>query len=162
MTTLEPILRTHPFFEGLPDPDIALITGCAKNVRFHPGDRLAREGDPADQFFLIREGRVSLDIPAPHGGRIKIQTLDAGEVVGYSWLMPPNQWQFDVTAITQVRALELNGQCLRGKCDDDPRLGYEMMKRFSRVMADRLAGTRLQLLDLYGAKKEAPGLSHDD
>lgn len=161
MTTLEPILRGHPFFEGLPDPDIALITGCAKNVRFQPGDRLVREGDAADEFFLIREGRVSLDIPAPSGGAIRFQTLEAGEVVGYSWLMPPFRWQFDVTATTEVRALSMDGRCLRGKCDDDPRLGYDLMKRFSQIMAERLAGTRLQLLDLYGAKLE-PGHSHDD
>jgi CRP/FNR family cyclic AMP-dependent transcriptional regulator len=161
MTTLEPILRAHPFFEGLPDSDIALLTGCASNVRFQPGDRIAREGDPAERFFLIREGQVSLEIPAPQGGAIRIQTLDAGEVVGYSWLMPPYRWQFDVTAVTEVRALALNGQCLRGKCDDDPRLGYELMKRFSRIIASRLAGTRLQLLDLYGAKPSAV-LSNDD
>jgi CRP/FNR family transcriptional regulator, cyclic AMP receptor protein len=161
MTTLEPILRGHPFFEGLPDPDITLITGCARNVRFHHGDQLAREGDDADQFFLIREGRVSLDIPAPSGGAIRLQTLDAGDVVGYSWLMPPFRWQFDVTALTEVRALSMDGRCLRGKCDDDPRLGYDLMKRFSQIMADRLAGTRLQLLDLYGANPD-PALSHDE
>lgn len=149
-TTLEPILRAHPFFEGLPDPDVALITGCAKNVRFDAGAVLARERDPADQFYVIREGRVSLEFPCPSGGAVKIQTLDAGEVVGWSWLMPPFEWQFDIVAVTPVRALEMNGECLRRKCDADPRLGYELMKRFSVIMAERLAGTRLQLLDLYG------------
>lgn len=161
MTTLEPILRQHPFFEGLPDADITLLTGCAKNVRFHPGDRLVREGEAADEFFLLREGQVSLDIPAPQGGTIRIQTLDAGEVVGYSWIMPPFVWQFDVTAITEVRALSMDGRCLRGKCDADPRLGYELMKRFSLIMAGRLAGARLQLLDLYGAGTKG-GFSSDD
>jgi len=160
-TTLEPILRKHPFFDGLTDADYALITGCAKNVRFRKGETLAREGDSADQFFLIREGRVSLDFPAPHGGRVRIQTLDAGEVAGYSWLMPPFVWQFDVVAVTDVRALEMNGGCLRGKCDEDPRLGYTLMQRFSQLMADRLAGTRLQLLDLYGAREESGYSAHE-
>ncbi len=155
VTTLEPILREHPFFAGLPDTGLTLITGCAKNVRFEAGAALAREGDPAEHFYLIREGRVSLELPAPHGGTVKIQTIDAGEVVGWSWLMPPYQWQFDISAVTPVRALEMDGTCLRGKCDADPRLGYELMKRFSRVMVERLASTRLQLLDLYGVQHPA-------
>lgn len=149
-TSLEPILREHPFFEGLSDADVSLLTGCAKNVRFDAGTALAREGAPAVQFFVIREGRIALEFPCPNGGAVEIQTLDAGEVVGWSWLMPPFEWQFDIVAITPVRALELDGKCLRGKCDNDPRLGYELMKRFSLIMAERLSGTRLQLLDLYG------------
>ena len=152
-TTLEPILKKHPFFADLPDADLELITGCAKNVRFHEGDVLAKEGQPADEFFLVREGRVAVGMPTPMGGRHLIETLDAGDVVGWSWLLPPYVWQFDVTAVTPVRALSLDGRCLRAKCEDNTRLGYDLMKRFSRVMAARLAATRLQLLDLYGVEK---------
>ncbi|MDR3405833.1 MAG: cyclic nucleotide-binding domain-containing protein [Chthoniobacter sp.] len=158
MNSLEPILKQHPFFAGLAGDDLALITGCAKNVRFNAGDTLAKEGQPADEFFLLREGRVALGIPSPSGGRVNIETLDAGEVVGWSWLFPPYAWQFDITAVTPVRALALDGLCLRRKCDADPRLGYDLMKRFSRVMADRLDATRLQLLDLY--KSEHSAFSH--
>ncbi len=152
-TTLEPILKKHPFFSDLSDADLALITGCAKNVRFQAGDVLAREGEPADAFFLLREGRVSVAMPTPRGGRHSIETLETGDVVGWSWLLPPYVWQFDVTAVTPVRALSMDGRCLRNKCENDPRLGYDLMKRFSRVMAERLAATRLQLLDLYGIEK---------
>lgn len=154
-TTLEPIVRSHPFFAGLPDPDVALISGCAKNVYFRPGTTLAREGEAANRFYVLREGRVSLEIPAPQGGSVKVETLDGGEILGWSWLMPPYLWQFDAVALTGVRALEMDGACLRGKCDADPRLGYELMKRFSVLMAGRLAATRLQLLDLYGLKQPA-------
>jgi CRP-like cAMP-binding protein len=149
ITTLKPLLEAHPFFSGLSDADLELITGCAKNVVFQAGDLLAKEGQPAAEFFLIREGRVAVALPSPRGGRITVETLDAGEVVGWSWLLPPHLWQFDVLALTQVRALVLDGTCLRGKCDADPRLGYDLMRRFSRVMAARLSATRLQLLDLY-------------
>ena len=151
MRTLEPILRKHPFFEGLADDYLALITGCAKNVRFQEGEALAREGDIAEQFYVLREGRVSVELPAPNGGSIKIQTLVAGEIAGWSWLIPPNIWQFDLVAMTPIRALEMNGECLRKKCEDDTRLGYELMKRFSNIMSNRLAATRLQLIDLYGS-----------
>jgi CRP-like cAMP-binding protein len=152
MTSLEPILRQHPFFAGLDDASLALLTGCASNVRFHAGQSMAREGQPADVFYLLRTGRAALGIPSPRGGSITIETLDAGDVIGWSWLCPPHIWQFDVTAVTEVRALSLDGVCLRGKCEADPRLGYDLMKRFSQVMAARLAATRLQLLDLYRAE----------
>jgi len=148
-TTLEPILKKHPFFAGLSDDYLELITGCAENVRFNAGDTITREGLPADQFFLIREGRVSVGLPATRGGTIAVETIDEGEVVGWSWLLPPHVWQFDINAITPVRALAMDGRCLRDKCEEDPRLGYDLMKRFSRVMVERLSATRLQLVDLY-------------
>ena len=156
MITLEPILKEHPFFADLPDADLKLISGCAKNVRFESGVVIAKEGQPANKFFVIREGRVAVAMPSPRGGRLNIDTIDAGEIAGWSWLFPPYMWQFDLTAVTPVRALSMDGRCLRDKCDADPRLGYDLMKRFSRIMADRLAAARLQALDLYGGKTPEP------
>jgi len=148
--SLAPIIRKHAFFAGLDDTTIELVTGCAKNVRFEAGTVMARMGEAADQFFLIREGRVAVAFPAPQGGSVTIQTLDEDEVVGWSWLIPPYEWQFDVTAVRPVRALALDGKCLRQKCEQDPKLGYKLMKRFSQAMVKRLQAARLQLLDLYG------------
>ncbi|MCP5542077.1 MAG: cyclic nucleotide-binding domain-containing protein [Akkermansiaceae bacterium] len=148
-TTLEPLLRQHPFFSAMDDETIRLITGCAKNVRFRAGDAIARQGEPADEFFLLREGHVALEMPAPQGGAVRLQTVDEGDVVGWSWLVPPYHWHFDLRAVSEVRAFSIDGRCLRRKCDSDPRFGYEMMKHFSVLMADRLEATRLQLLDLY-------------
>ncbi len=153
MTTLEPIIRKHPFFAGLADADLKLICGCAKNVRFRIGDIIAKEGQSADEFYLIREGRIAVAMPSPSGGRLKIDTLDAGEVAGWAWLFPPYVWHFDLIAVTPIRALSMDGLCLRRKCDEDPRLGYDLMKRFSRVMSERLAAARLQSIDLYGNNK---------
>ena len=154
--SLEPILRQHAFFKGFGEEDIQLVTGCAKNVRFDSGIVIARQGEPADQFYLIREGRIGIGIPSPRGGSLTIETLDENEIVGWSWLIPPYEWQFDVTAMQSVRALSIDGKCLRGKCEQDPRLGYELMKRFSKTMVERLRATRLQLLDIYGNSKPAP------
>jgi hypothetical protein len=81
---------------------------------------------------------------------VVIGTLEAGEVLGWSWLFAPYHWHFDARAVGVVRATAFDGACLRGKCDDDPRLGYELMRRFAAVMIDRLQWTRLQLLDVYG------------
>jgi len=150
METLERLLADHPFFAGLEAEHFAVLVGCAANVRFEPGEFLCREGEPADNFYLVRHGRVTLELFVPQKGPVRIQTLDAGEVVGWSWLVEPYTWHFDARALEPVVAVSLDGVCLRTKCDADPRLGYELLKRFAHVMEQRLHSARLGLLDLYG------------
>lgn len=150
METLEPLLRSHPFLRGLDPGYLALLAGCATNVRFREHSFLFREGGPADRCFLIRDGKVALEIAAPGRGPITVQTLAAGDVAGFSWLLEPHRWQFDAQALEPVRAVALDGVCLRGKCAEDPRLGFDLMQRFAHLATRRLQATRLQLLDVYG------------
>jgi CRP-like cAMP-binding protein len=150
MQTLEPILAGHPFLKGLAPEHISLLVGCATNRVFNPGDYLAQEGDEADLFYFIRDGRVMVEIYSPEHGPISIQTLEGGEILGWSWLVPPYHWRFDAKALETTRAIVMDGKCLRGKCDADHNLGYELMKRFAEVIADRVEATRMQLMDLYG------------
>lgn len=151
METLERILGEHPFFAGLNTEFLELATGCAKNVRFEAGEFIQKEGDAADQFYLMRHGSVALELFAPGRGALTFQTVGPGELVGMSWLAPPYKWTYDVKAVELVRAFSIDGACLRRKCDADHNLGYEIMQRFLSVTIDRLHATRLQLLDLYGA-----------
>jgi len=150
LQTLEPILREQPFFEGMDEQHIELITGCAKNVRFPEGQYIFREGDPANQFYLIRNGLVSVQCMVPHRGVTTVQTVGQGEVLGWSWLFPPHRWHFDARVQQETHALEFDGKCLRGKCDNDHDLGYELFRRFIEIVGERLEATRLQLLDVYG------------
>ena len=150
METIEGTLQGVPLFEGLTPDELALIAGCGSNVRFREGDLLFREGDDASTFYLVRHGSVALEMFVPGRGPVTIETLDAGEVVGWSWLFPPHRWHFDARALSLVRATSFDGACLRGKCEGDPRLGYDLMSRFAQVMIDRLQWTRLRLLDVYG------------
>ena len=149
-TTLEPSLASQPFFEGLSAPHLALLTGCTSNAVFNAGELIFHEGQPADRFYLLRHGRVGLEIFPPAGGALTIETLEEGEVLGFSWLFPPYKSRFDARALTLVRALSLDGACLRRKCENDTALGYELMKRFAPLILARLESTRMQLLDLYG------------
>jgi len=148
--TLEPLLRGHKFFAGLDSEYLTLLTGCASNVVFAADSFLFREGEPAETFYLIREGKVALEIAAPGRGALVVQTLGPGDVAGFSWLFDPHRWEFDGRAVERVLAVQMDGACLRGKCDADPRLGYELMQRFAGLMTSRLQATRLQLLDVYG------------
>ncbi len=150
MEDLGKILAEHPFLKGIESHYIDLITGCASNVKFDAGKFIFKEGEAADKFYIIRYGKVMLEIVSPEKGPIVIDSLETGDVLGWSWLIPPYRWKFDARTVELVRAIALDGKCLRGKCDDDHNLGYELMKRFSHIIEQRLQSTRLQLLDLYG------------
>jgi CRP/FNR family cyclic AMP-dependent transcriptional regulator len=153
MDTLERILAEQPLFEGLEAQYLALITGCASNARFKEGEFIAHENDDADHFYIVRHGRVAIDMFVPEQGPVTIQTIQDGDVVGWAWIIPPYKWHFDVRAVMLTRALRFDGACIRKKCAEDPRLGYELMQRFAQVFARRLHATRLQLLDVYGQTK---------
>ena len=150
METIDALLREVPVFHGLEPAQLELIAGCGSNVHFDQGAVLFREGDPADTFYVVRHGTVALETYVPARGPTIIETLEAGEVVGWSWLFSPFRWHFDARALTPVRATAFDGACLRGKCDEDTKLGYALMSRFAQVLIERLQWTRLRLLDLYG------------
>ena len=150
METIDALLRDVPVFRGLADDQLTLIAGCGSNVHFEEDTVLFREGDQADNFYLVRQGAVALETFAPVRGAMTIETLEAGEVVGWSWLFPPYRWHFDARALTPIRATMFDGACLRGKCETDAALGYELMSRFAQILIERLQWTRLRLLDVYG------------
>jgi CRP/FNR family cyclic AMP-dependent transcriptional regulator len=150
--TFEKTLGEHPFFKDLEPVHLDIIVGCAANERFEAGQFIFREGDPADRFYVLRHGKVALEVFVPGRGAVTIDTVEAGEMLGWSWLFPPYKAHFDARALTLVRALSLDGACLRAKCEKEAALGFELMKRFNQVVVQRLEATRMQLLDLYGNK----------
>jgi len=150
MRRLDEVLQEVPFFAGMTEAQLGLIAGCGSNAIFDAGEVLVREGDAADTFYVVRHGTVAIDLHSPTRGSLTVETIGPGEIVGWSWLFPPHRWHFDVRALSPVRATAFDGACLRGKCEDDPVLGYDLMKRFAQVFIDRLQSTRLRLLDVYG------------
>jgi CRP/FNR family transcriptional regulator, cyclic AMP receptor protein len=152
METVAELLGRHPFFAGLDGDAMRLIAGCASNVHFHAGDVIFGEGEAASRFYVIRHGRVALQVHSPTRGPLVIDTMDEGEVLGWSWLVPPYRYFGDAQAVTAVTATALDGSCLRAKCEADPQLGYQLLKRVTTVMYQRLQSSRIRLLDLYGTE----------
>ena len=150
MKGLEELIADASVFAGLDSASLSLIAGCAGNEHVRAGTFLFQEGEQADRFYLIRHGAVSLEVHAPAAGSRVIETLGEGEFVGWSWLFKPFRWQFDARATAPTRLVAFDGACLRGKCDADHELGYQLMERFASAMLERLQATRLQLLDVYG------------
>lgn len=150
MKDLQQVIAEHPFFANLEPAHLATVAGCAKLAAFKHGEFLFKYGDEAAHFFVLRHGRVSLELALPGRDVFRFHTLGPGEVLGWSWLFEPYKTQFDARAVEDVSAIQFDGKCLRGKCEADPVLGYALMKRFARVLVQRFTDTRLQLIDVYG------------
>jgi CRP/FNR family cyclic AMP-dependent transcriptional regulator len=149
MRTLEGVLAGHPFFFGIDPRHLELAVGCAANVRFAAGELIFSQGSPADHFYLIRGGRIALETHLPGRGPVTVQTLGDGEILGWSWLVPPYNSRFDARAVETTRAIVFDGKCLRDKCEQDHELGYELQKRVIAVLGEHLDATRFRLLDIY-------------
>ena len=151
--TLEQTLPGHPFFAGFDEEVIALLAGCARHVHFRPDELVFQEGQPAEHFYLVRDGRVAIQLHEVAGGASIIDTVEDGEVLGFSWLVPPYRWVFDARAVLDTRAVSFDASCLRAKCDSDPAVGYAMVSRVALIMHSRLEAARVRLLDLYGQRQ---------
>jgi CRP/FNR family cyclic AMP-dependent transcriptional regulator len=148
------LVAHHPLLAGLPGDAVPLVAGCAQNVAVNPGRLLLAEGEPANSLYLLRRGRVTIEVHAPGREPMVIETLGPGDLVGWSSLFPPYLWHFDVRATSPVGAISVDAVCLRSKAEAEPDFGYALMKRLAAIMLDRLQATRMRLLDLYG---EGPG-----
>lgn len=150
MKKLKEIIKEHPFFVGFTEEELLFISGCAQNKVFKKNEIIALENTAANDFYLIRKGRIAICANVTGKENKTIQTLGEGEIVGWSWLFPPYLWTFKLIAFEVTHVIDLNGKCLREKLDKVPVLGYKLMKRFSQLMIARLNATRLQLFDIYG------------
>lgn len=144
------VLPKHPFFAGFDDTVLDLLAGCATNVHFDTGQVIFREGESADTFYIIRKGRVAIQMHHTASGARILDTADEDDVLGWSWIVPPYRWMFDARASVPTSAVAFDGACLRGKCEQDPAVGYALLQRTVAVMRDRLEAARVRLLDLYG------------
>jgi CRP-like cAMP-binding protein len=149
-TDLEAILGRHPFFYGMEPDHVATLASVATPASFDVGEQIIRQGGVADSCYLMLEGDAALEIVLPGKGPQVIQTLHAGDILGWSWLFPPYEWSFDAQALTGVRAIRFDAEALREAKASDPVLKAELMARFAEVLVMRLQAARLQLMDLYG------------
>lgn len=144
------LVAHHPVLEGLPGETASLVAGCARNIALETGEHFVVEGEPANTIYLIRRGRVSLELRTPNREPLVIDVLGPGSAVGWSWLFPPYRWRFDVHAIEPVGAIAVDAECFRTKMEADPAFGYAVMERFATIILDRLRAALGRLVDLCG------------
>ncbi|MCI4340091.1 MAG: cyclic nucleotide-binding domain-containing protein [Thermoplasmata archaeon] len=144
------LIAEHPFFHGTDPAFLEIAAHGATEQRFDAGAMLVEDGGVADAFLLILHGKVALEVAAPDRPRRTIQTIGPGEVLGWSWLVPPHRWVLDARAVKPTRAVALDAAVLRRALAAHPESGYQFLLRLLPVIAQRLENTRLQLLDLHG------------
>jgi len=147
MASLEQLLAEHPFLKGIASEHLQLVAEYAYQTAFNSGEHLLVEDQEASEFYLIIQGKVALGTFVPGRGLTTIQTIEDGELVGWSWLVPPYQWKFSALAISPIQAIALNGEKLREKCQQNPELGFELTKRLVAIVGQRLTATRKRLED---------------
>jgi CRP-like cAMP-binding protein len=125
---------------------LVALAEVASDVTFLPKQRLFEDGGGATRFWLLQSGHVALDLHVPGQGRMKIDTIGMGELLGWSWLFPPYRWAFGAVAASPVEAFEFDGRMVRAQCASDPVLGYELTQRLAHVVAKRLQATRVRLI----------------
>lgn len=150
--TLASLIANHPFLARLNSHYYHYFADCAELKRYQPGQEIFHEGNEAGHFYLIQSGQVVLETFVPGCGRVTIQTLDAGEALGWSWLFPPHEWHFTAIASGPATLIAFDAASLRDKTEENRDFGNELVTRVARTLVERLHATRLQLIDLYGIR----------
>ena len=159
MNNIKTKLQGHRFFQSFSDSVINQIASCGSIKKIDANQMLAHEGDPAEEFYAIIDGRIAVETSLPGKNVRVLQTLHAGEIVGWSWIFPPYEWTFDVHVVKDTTLFAFDARCLRGKTENDHELGYILMKQFAQIMTLRLKASRLQLLNLYGSEDQPTNLA---
>jgi CRP/FNR family transcriptional regulator, cyclic AMP receptor protein len=142
-------LARHPVLAGLPPEHIALIVSFA-TVQQHPAQsRIFVHDQDADAFYIVHSGRVTIEVPALGAEPLAIQNVGPDSILGWSWLLPPYRWLFDARASVASTVVAVDGKRLREACEQDPALGYRILKLFAALMAERLNAARVTAMRHY-------------
>ena len=142
-------LTTHAFFSELNEDYIKLLSEFVTERQVAKGEVLFQQGKVADKFYLVRKGQVSVQVPALVGPALELQVLGENQMLGWSWLIPPYRWNFLARAVEDTELLEFDGHAILALCEKDPKFGYELFKRFTALMSERLNAARQKMMDQW-------------
>ncbi|MCW8934228.1 MAG: cyclic nucleotide-binding domain-containing protein [Gammaproteobacteria bacterium] len=142
-------LRSHSAFSNLDPAHIEILVQHAQERSYAVGDMLFRQMDLAEHFFILMEGSIKVQVPAIMGPALVVQTLEANDILGWSWLIPPYKWAFEATAELDSRVLVFDGKALLQHCETDYNFGYALMKMFAGLMSERLHAARIKMMDSW-------------
>lgn len=145
--SIKDYLAGHEFFSSFSDDILNFLCNHADFYRIKKDLALFRQGEKADKFYVVRNGLMSIQMPAIMGPNLDIQTLGNDQVLGWSWLISPYRWTFQAVARQDTELLMFDGAAILAKCEQDPKFGYEMMKKFAELMSVRLDAARRKLME---------------
>ena len=140
-------LSAHEFFSEFSDDVLKFLCECSSTREIKKGQILFRQGENADKFYVVRSGRISIQMPAIMGPTLEIQTVDEDQVLGWSWLISPYQWNFQTKAEEDSELLQFDGTAILARCEQEPKFGYELLKKFAGLMSVRLNAARQKMMN---------------
>ena len=140
-------LSAHEFFSEFSDDVLKFLCECSSTREIKKGQILFLQGEHADKFYVVRSGRISLQMPAIMGPTLEIQAVDEDQVLGWSWLISPYQWNFQTKAEEDVELLQFDGVAILARCEQEPKFGYELLKKFAALMSVGLNAARQKMMD---------------
>ena len=145
--SIRTLIEQQPFFMGFSEHHLALFADSAREMRFEAGQAILEEGSPANRFYLILEGKVVLGAELEDRGIVPVQTLGPGDNLGWSWLFPPYHIHLSARALSSTRTIFFYGTRLREEAEQDHEFGYQLMKRISDAVIQRLRATQQRLVE---------------
>lgn len=130
---------------------LSKLSSHGKIKKIKKGKLILREGSEATCFYILQKGRVSLECFHPSQGPVIIETLNKGDLLGWSWLVSPYKWHFDALVLEDCELLAIEAAPLRAKMESDDKFAYEIMKFFFPIVIHRMQSARMRLLDLYSS-----------
>ena len=140
-------LSAHEFFSEFSDDSLKFLCECSSTREIKKGQILFLQGEHADKFYVVRSGRISIQMPAIMGPTLEIQTVDEDQVLGWSWLISPYKWNFQTKAEEDSELLQFDGVAILARCEQEPKFGYELLKKFAGLMSVRLNAARQKMMD---------------
>jgi CRP-like cAMP-binding protein len=140
-------LSAHEFFSEFSDDVLKFLCECSSTREIKKGQILFLQGENADKFYVVRSGRISIQMPAIMGPTLEIQSVDEDQVLGWSWLISPYQWNFQTKAEEDSELLQFDGVAILARCEQEPKFGYELLKKFAGLMSVRLNAARQKMMD---------------
>ena len=140
-------LSAHEFFSEFSDDVLKFLCECSSMCEIKKGQILFRQGEHADKFYVVRSGRISIQMPAIMGPTLEIQAVEEDQVLGWSWLISPYRWNFQTKAEEDSELLQFDGTAILARCEQEPKFGYELLKKFAGLMSVRLNAARQKMMD---------------
>jgi CRP-like cAMP-binding protein len=140
-------LSAHEFFSEFSDDSLKFLCECSSTREIKKGQILFLQGEHADKFYVVRSGLISIQMPAIMGPTLEIQTVDEDQVLGWSWLISPYRWNFQTKAEEDSELLQFDGAAILARCEQEPKFGYELLKKFAGLMSVRLNAARQKMMN---------------
>jgi CRP-like cAMP-binding protein len=144
------LLQRHAFTRDLSEAHLDQLALCVRSITYPEGAFVFREGGDASELYLILEGRVALEQYVPGRGVVQLESLDANDILGLSWMLPGGRWILDARATEPAELIAVDARCLQARMEQDSTLGFALSKQLIQALYQRLERTRLQRLDVYG------------